>query len=69
MRGIDIRRHVIRDRQRAAANTPIGHRCSNIVELIDNYDASDDEIQREHIRKSARRNAREIEELSARGNQ
>lgn len=33
---IDIRRNLIAKRQAAGADTPIGHGCSNVIEILEN---------------------------------
>ena len=35
----DIRRDMIAMRAKHGAETPIGHRCSNLIEMIPNYEA------------------------------
>lgn len=47
----DIRRALTAKRVAAGANTPIGHRCSNLIELLDNYrgSAGDDRIRLEYL--------------------
>lgn len=54
------RRELIAKRVAAGANTPIGHRCSNLVELLDNYATAEGEDQREHISKNIRRQMAEL---------
>ena len=50
---VDARRNLIAKRVAAGATTPIGHRCSNLVELLDNYGQSEGK-QREHIEANIR---------------
>lgn len=50
----DARRNLIAKRTAAGADTPIGHRCSNLVELLDNYGKSEGK-QREHIEANIRK--------------
>lgn len=51
---VNVRRGLIAKRVSAGAETPIGHRCSNLVELLDNYGKSDGK-QREHIEANIRK--------------
>jgi hypothetical protein len=51
----DTRRKLIAKRVAAGADTPIGHRCSNLVELLDNYGKAESEEQRDHIEASIRK--------------
>jgi hypothetical protein len=46
---VDARHNLIAKRVAAGADTEIGHRCSNLVELLDNYAKVESEEQRAHI--------------------
>ena len=39
----NTRRDLIAKRQAAGANTPVGHRCSNLIEMLDNYRTAEGE--------------------------
>lgn len=56
----DTRRQLIAKRVAAGANTPIGHRCSNLVELLDNYGKAESEEQRAHIEAGIRKQMAEL---------
>ena len=51
----DARRTLIAKRVAAGADTPIGHRCSNLTEQLENYARADNEDQREKLGKLIRR--------------
>ncbi len=49
--------------QKHPADTPVGHRCYNFIEMLKNWlNASSDE-QKQHLRKSLKRTAKEIDTL------
>jgi hypothetical protein len=52
---VDARRNLIAKRVAAGADTEIGHRCSNLVELLDNYAKVESEEQRAHIEAGIRK--------------
>lgn len=55
--GFDLentRRELIAKRVAVGANTPIGHRCSNLIEQLDAYRTAEGE-QRQHLAKSIAR--------------
>jgi hypothetical protein len=56
----DTRRSLIAKRVAAGAETPIGHRCSNLVELLDNYAKVEGEDQRSHLERNIRRQMTEL---------
>jgi hypothetical protein len=45
----DTRRKLIAKRVAAGADTEIGHRCSNLIELLENYAKAENEDQREKL--------------------
>jgi hypothetical protein len=47
----DTRRQLIAKRNAAGADTPIGHRCSNLIEQLENLRGATGD-QREHLMKS-----------------
>lgn len=51
----DARRKLIAKRVAAGADTPIGHRCSNLIELLENYSKAEGEEQRSHIEANIRK--------------
>lgn len=51
----NARRQLIAKRLAAGADTEIGHRCSNLVELLDNYAKAESEEQKGHIEKNIRK--------------
>jgi hypothetical protein len=51
----DVRRTLIAKRVAAGVDTPIGHRCSNPTEQLENYGRADNEDQRENLGKLIRR--------------
>jgi hypothetical protein len=55
-----MRRNLIAKRVAAGAETPIGHRCSNLVELLDNYAKVEGEDQRSHLERNIRRQMTEL---------
>lgn len=57
----NTRRQLIAKRTAAGADTEIGHRCSNLVELLDNYGKAENETQRSHIEASIRKQMAELE--------
>jgi hypothetical protein len=61
---IHARRQLIAKRVAAGADTPIGHRCSNLVELLDNYAKVESEEQRANIEASIRKQMADLARLS-----
>lgn len=59
----NMRRILIREREMVRADTPIGHRCSNLVEQIENYYFSTDQQQRESLMYSIAKSLLEIRDL------
>lgn len=57
----DIRRKLIALRVQYGANTPVGHRCSNLIEQIQAFDKAGDE--RLALAKSIDRTMRELAAL------
>jgi hypothetical protein len=57
---IEARRNLIAKRVAAGADTPIGHRCSNLIELLENYAKADGEEQRAHIEAGIRKQMAEL---------
>lgn len=51
----DARRSLIAKRVAAGADSEIGHRCSNLIELLENYPKAQDETQRSHIEANIRK--------------
>lgn len=56
----DTRRQLIAKRQAAGADTPLGHRCSNLIEQLQNYAKAESEEQRERLRASIQKSMAEI---------
>ena len=59
----DTRRNLIAKRVAAGADTPIGHRCSNLIELLENYGKAESEEQRTHIEANIRKQMADISGL------
>ncbi len=55
----NTRRDLIAKRTAAGANTPIGHRCSNLIEQIDAYRTAEGE-QRTNLAKSIKLSLTEL---------
>lgn len=55
----NTRRDLIGKRTAAGADTPIGHRCSNLIEQLDNYRTAEGE-QRANLAKSIQRTVAEL---------
>lgn len=53
------RRHLIALRLKYGANTPKGHRCSNLIEQIQGLETATGE-QREHLRASIKKSIAEL---------
>lgn len=60
----DTRRQLIALRSKLGADTPAGHRCSNLVEQLESMRTAEGE-QRAHLAKSIQRQMAELTELSA----
>jgi hypothetical protein len=56
----NTRRNLISKRVAAGADSPIGHRCSNLVELLENYAKAEGEVQRAHIEVNIRKQMAEL---------
>jgi hypothetical protein len=61
---IDTRRSLIAKRAAAGAKTPIGYRCSNLIEMLDNFRTAEGE-RRSNLAKSINRTMAELAQLSA----
>lgn len=61
----DTRRKLIAMRAKFGADTPAGHRCSNLVEQIENMRTAASKEQRGHLAKSIQRQMTELTELAA----
>lgn len=57
---VDARRNLIAKRVAAGADSPIGHRCSNLTVLLDNYAKAESEEQRAHIEAGIRKQMAEL---------
>lgn len=60
------RRFIIAERLLAGADTPLGHRCSNMVEMIENYQTADSPFQVSNIKRSLIKTVQEIAEIKGR---
>ena len=60
----DTRRQLIALRGKLGADTPAGHRCSNLVEQLENMRTAEGE-QRAHLAKSIGRQMKELTDLAA----
>lgn len=56
----NTRRKLIAKREAAGADTPLGHRCSNLIEQLQNYAKAESEDQRERLRASIQKSMSEI---------
>ncbi len=56
----NTRRKLIAKREAAGANTKLGHRCSNLIEQLQNYAKAESEDQRERLRASIQKTMAEI---------
>ncbi len=50
--------------QKHQADTPIGHRCYNFIEMLKNWLNAESDEQKQHLRKGLYRTAREIDALT-----
>lgn len=55
----NTRRELIAKRVAAGADTPIGHRCSNLIEMLDNYRTAEGE-QKANLAKSIQKTMAEL---------
>lgn len=60
----NTRRELIALREKHKADTPIGHRCSNLVEQLQHYEKAEGE-QRAHLAKSISSQMKELTDLAA----
>jgi hypothetical protein len=60
----NTRRELISLRVKLGADTPAGHRCSNLVEQLEHYRTAEGE-QREHLAKNIAAQMKELTDLSA----
>jgi len=60
----DTRRRLIALRDKHGADTPAGHRCSNIIEQLQNMRAAEGD-QRRHLVKGVREQTAELADLTA----
>jgi hypothetical protein len=60
----DTRRELIALRVKLGADTPAGHRCSNLVEQLEHYRTAEGE-QKAHLSKNIVQQMRELTDLSA----
>lgn len=60
------RRFIMAERAIAGPDTPLGHRCSNMVELIENYGHADSPWQVSNIKTLLVRTVQEIAEIKGR---
>lgn len=51
----NTRRQLIAKRVAAGADSEIGHRCSNLIELLEHYGKAEGEEQRAHIEANIRK--------------
>lgn len=58
----NTRRELIAKRVAAGADTPIGHRCSNLIEMLDNYRTAEGE-QKANLAKSIQQTMTELKLL------
>lgn len=58
----DTRRKLIAKREAVGADTPIGHRCSNLIEQLQNYQAAEGE-QKANLAKSIQQSMAELTRL------
>jgi hypothetical protein len=61
----DTRRKLIALRSKLGADTPAGHRCSNLVEQLENMRSAASKEQRGHLAKSISRQMAELTDLAA----
>jgi len=61
----ETRRKLIALRSKLGADTPAGHRCSNLVEQLQEYKRSSDETQRGHLIRGIKAQMTELTELAA----
>jgi hypothetical protein len=61
----ETRRKLIALRSKLGADTPAGHRCSNLVEQLENMRTAASAEQRGHLAKSIHRQMTELTELAA----
>lgn len=60
----NTRRDLIAMRVKHGANTPIGHRCSNLLEQLENLSKSTDQDQRHRLEKNISQTVAELAALS-----
>ena len=60
----DTRRKLIALRSKLGADTPAGHRCSNLVEQLENMRTAEGD-QRAHLAKGIQRQMTELTDLAA----
>jgi hypothetical protein len=61
----DTRRKLIAMRAKLGADTPAGHRCSNLVEQLENMRTAASKEQRGHLSKGIQRQMAELTDLAA----
>jgi hypothetical protein len=64
----DTRRKLTAYRKTLGVNTPAGHRCSNLIEQLQNHRTAEGE-QKAHLEKSIRQQMTDLAELAATGPQ
>lgn len=63
---LDARRFTIAERTMAGHDTPLGHRCSNFIEQMENYAKAATDAQRSHLKRSMVQTVSEIAEIKGR---
>jgi hypothetical protein len=63
----DTRRRLIALRLKLGARSPAGHRCSNLIEQLKNYERTTDEWQQANLAKGIKEQMHQLAELTATG--
>lgn len=61
----DTRRDLIALHSKLGADTPAGRRCSNLLEQLETYERSTDEMQRGHLAKGIQFQMSQLTDLAA----
>lgn len=62
-----VRTSILKARDRHGANTPAGHRCSNILEMLENLAKTPDRDQRKNLERDIQTQMAELVALSSSG--